>query len=57
MLKPTTEILERMKQNSKEHPDGVHTRLYRYLLREEIYVQRVPEIVFQQGCINKRDGQ
>ena len=37
-MKPTSEILERMKRNSGEHPEGVYTRLYRYLLREDIYM-------------------
>ena len=37
-MKPTSEILERIaKRSSKEHKDGVFTRLYRYLLREDIY--------------------
>ena len=33
-MKPTSEILERIAKSSKEHKDGVFTRLYRYLLRE-----------------------
>ena len=37
-MKPTSEILERMNKNSGEHPDGIYTRLYRYLLREDIYM-------------------
>ena len=37
-MKPTSEILERMYKNSGEHPDGIYTRLYRYLLREDIYL-------------------
>ena len=37
-MKPTSEILERMYRNSEEHSDGIYTRLYRYLLREDIYM-------------------
>ena len=36
-MKPTSEILERIAKSSTEHKDGVFTRLYRYLLREDIY--------------------
>ena len=36
-FKPTSEMLERMYCSSKDRPDGVFTRLYRYLLREDIY--------------------
>ncbi len=37
MTKPTSDILERIYKNSSEHKDGVYTRLYRYLLRDDIY--------------------
>ncbi len=37
-MKPTSEILERMKCNSEEHSEGIYTRLYRYLLREDVYM-------------------
>ena len=36
-MKPTSEILERIAKCSNDHKDGVFTRLYRYLLREDIY--------------------
>ena len=36
-MQPTTEILARLNQNSKEHPEEVFTRLYRYLLRPDLY--------------------
>ena len=36
-MHPTSEILERITKSSTEHKDGVFTRLYRYLLREDIY--------------------
>lgn len=37
-MKPTSEILERIEKCSSEHKDGVFTRLYRYLLREDITI-------------------
>lgn len=36
-MKPTTEILASINQNSKSHPDEVFTKLYRYMLRPDIY--------------------
>lgn len=38
-MNPTSEILERVNKSSSEHHDGVFTRLFRYLLREDIYLQ------------------
>ena len=40
-MKPTSEILERIEKCSSEHKDGVFTRLYRYLLREDIYFVKI----------------
>ena len=40
-MKPTSEILERIEKCSSEHKDGVFTRLYRYLLREDIYLSLI----------------
>ncbi|MEG1514694.1 MAG: reverse transcriptase domain-containing protein [Clostridia bacterium] len=36
-MQPTTEILASISQNSQAHPDEVFTRLYRYMLRPDIY--------------------
>jgi len=36
-MKPTPEILKRIKENSTNYTDEKFTRLYRYLLREDIY--------------------
>ena len=47
-MKPTSEILERIYKNASDHKDGVYTRLYRYLLREDIYF-----IAYQKLCSNK----
>ena len=36
-MQPTVEILEKIGQNSKRNKDEVFTRLYRYLLRADLY--------------------
>lgn len=36
-MKPTTEILENIRQNSQRNKDEVFTRLFRYLLRPDLY--------------------
>ena len=36
-MKPTTEILERISKNSLNNKDEIFTRLYRYMLRPDIY--------------------
>jgi group II intron reverse transcriptase/maturase len=53
VLKPTTEILERMEKNSKDHPEGVHTRLYRYLLREDIYYSAYQKLYANKGAATR----
>ena len=50
-MKPTMVILERISKNSMEHQDEVFTRLYRYLLRPDIYY-----IAYQNLYSNKGAG-
>lgn len=52
-MKPTTEILERIAKNSSEHPDGVYTRLYRYLLREDTYYLAYQKLYANKGASTK----
>ena len=52
-MKPTSEILERMSRNSQEHPTGVYTRLYRYLLREDIYLTAYKNLYANNGAGTK----
>ena len=49
-MKPTSEILERMKNNSETHKDGIYTRLYRYLLREDIYFTAYEKLYSNKGA-------
>lgn len=53
MIKPTSEILERIAKSSLEHNDGVFTRLYRYLLREDIYYIAYQRLYSNSGASTK----
>ena len=50
-MKPTSEILERITTCSSKHPDGVFTRLYRYLLREDIYYAAYQKLYANNGAL------
>lgn len=52
-MKPTTEILERIRKSSADHKDGVFTRLYRYLLREDAYKIAYKNLYANQGAATK----
>ena len=52
-MNPTSEILERIYNSSKDHPDGVFTRLYRYLLREDIYFMAYQKLYANKGSVTK----
>lgn len=52
-MKPTADILERINKNSNEHKDGVYTRLYRYLLREDIYYSAYQKLYSNKGASTK----
>ena len=53
MEKPTLQILERINNCSKNNKDGVFTRLYRYLLREDIYYTAYKNLYANQGASTK----
>ena len=52
-MKPTSEILERIEKSSTNHPDGVFTRLYRYLLREDIYFAAYQKLYANKGATTR----
>ncbi len=52
-MKPTTEILGRIRKSSTDHKDGVFTRLYRYLLREDIYIMAYKNLYANKGAVTK----
>lgn len=49
-MKPTIEILEKLKSNSIKNPNEVFTRLYRYLLREDIYFVAYKNLYSNKGA-------
>lgn len=55
-MKPTSEILERIERCSSEHKDGVFTRLYRYLLREDIYYAAYQKLYANKGATTQGIG-
>jgi len=52
-LQPTTEILERISKDSLTHKEEVFTRLYRYLLRPDIYYQAYQRLYTNKGASTK----
>ena len=52
-MKPTSMILERIAKSSTEHKDGVFTRIYRYLLREDIYFAAYQKLYANKGATTK----
>jgi len=52
-MKPTFEILERIRKSSTDHEDGVFTRLYRYLLREDVYYDAYQKLYANKGAATK----
>lgn len=49
-MKPTTEILANISHNSKAHPNEIFTRLYRYLLRPDIYFMAYKHLYANDGA-------
>jgi len=52
-MQPTIEILEKIRLNSNTHPEEVFTRLYRYLLRPDIYFHAYKNLYANQGAATK----
>ena len=52
-MKPTMEILERIKKNSEENKDEVFTRIYRDLLRPDIYFVVYQNLYSNNGASTK----
>lgn len=52
-MKPTMEILARISQNSSENKEEVFTRLYRYLLRPDIYYEAYRNLYANSGAATK----
>jgi group II intron reverse transcriptase/maturase len=52
-MQPTTEILEKIRQNSACNKDEVFTRLYRYLLRPDLYYVAYKKLYANNGAATK----
>lgn len=52
-MNPTSEILERIAKCSNDHRSGVFTRLYRYLLREDIYYAAYQKLYANRGATTR----
>jgi len=52
-MQPTIEILERTKKNSETNKDEVFTRLYRYLLRPDLYFIAYKKLYANNGAATK----
>lgn len=50
IMKPTMEILENVKQNSAKNKDEVFTRLYRYMLRPDLYYHAYQNLYANNGA-------
>ena len=52
-MKPTSDLLKRIQCNSMQHHDGIYTRLYRYLLRHDIYFTAYKKLYKNKGAGTK----
>ena len=52
-MQPTTAILEKISRNSQKNPEEVFTRLYRYLLRADIYYVAYKNLYANSGAATK----
>ena len=52
-MKPTMEILERINQNSLKNKNEIFTRLFRYLLREDLYFVAYKNLYANNGASTK----
>lgn len=52
-MQPTTDILARISINSRKNPEEVFTRLYRYLLRPDLYYIAYQKLYANKGAATK----
>lgn len=52
-MQPTTEILDRIRLNSRNNKEGIFTRLYRYMLRHDLYYNAYKNLYANQGASTK----
>lgn len=52
-MQPTTEILARISQNAKSNSNEIFTRLYRYMLRPDLYFMAYQKLYANKGASTK----
>ena len=52
-MQPTMEILAKLRENSQKHPDEVFTRLFRYMLRPDVYFVAYQSLYANSGAATK----
>ena len=52
-MKPTIEILDRIRENSRNNKEEIFTRLYRYLLRPDLYYLAYQNLYANKGASTK----
>ena len=52
-MKPTTEILDRIMENSRKNKEEIFTRLYRYMLRPDLYYLAYKNLYTNKGASTK----
>jgi len=52
-MKPTTEILDRIMENSQKNKEEIFTRLYRYMLRADLYYLAYNKLYRNKGASTK----
>ena len=52
-MKPTIEILTKLQENSSKHHDEIFTRLFRYMLRPDIYYIAYQHLYSNDGAATK----
>lgn len=52
-MKPTTEILDRIRKNSERNKEEVFTRLYRYMLRPDMYYRAYQNLYANKGAATR----
>ena len=53
IMKPTTEILDRIRINSERNKEEVFTRLYRYMLRPDMYYRAYQNLYANKGAATR----
>ena len=53
IMKPTTKILDRIRKNTERNNEEVFTRLYRYMLRPDMYYRAYQNLYANKGAATR----